>query len=87
MTHEYIVPDCIVFYLMSQYPLKGFESRSQTDRDMHVARVQWVANRAIGRKVFSSDNIDLVNHYMKKNPKTSIDDLLRMNNFSPLLGK
>lgn len=87
MTHEYIVPDCIVFYLMSQYPLKGFEQRSQTDRDMHVARVQWVANRAIGQKVFSSDNIDLVNHYMKKNPKTSIDDLLRMNNFSPLLGK
>lgn len=87
MTEEYIVPDCVVFYLMSEYPLRSFEARSQAERDMQVARIQWVANKAMGNSFFSGDNIDKVTRYMKKHPTTSTEDLLRMDDFSKILSK
>lgn len=87
MTRDNIVPDCVVFYLMSQYPLKSFDARSQIERDMHVARIQWVVNQSMGHNFFSSDNIDKVNVFMKKNSKTSTEELLKMDDFSHMLGK
>lgn len=82
MTREYIVPDCIVFYLLSQYPLKGLEARSQMERDMHMARIQWVTNQAMNRTFFKGANIELVGNFMKKNHKMSIEELLQMDDLS-----
>lgn len=87
MTREYIVPDCIFFYLMSQYPLRSFESRSQLERDLQAARIQWVTNQAMGQNFFSGDNIDKVSHYMKKHPKMSIEELLHTDNLLMITGK
>lgn len=47
MERRYIVPDCLVFYLLSLYPLKNFDSCSQQQRDEHIGRVMWVANKAL----------------------------------------
>lgn len=77
MTRDYIVPDCVTFYLLSLYPLRGFETHSQVEIDMQVARIQWVANKALGHDFFTSDNIDKVARYMKKHPKQDIDKFLR----------
>lgn len=87
MTREYIVPDCIFFYLMSEYPLRSFELRSQLERDLQAARIQWVANQAMGQNFFSGDNIDKVSSYMKKHPKISIEQLLHTDNLQTIIGK
>lgn len=85
MCSEYIVPDCVLFYLMSKYPLKGFEAKSQTERNLQLARVQWVTNQALGNHFFKSKNIDSVSRFMKKNSKLSVEDLLTMNDLSKIL--
>ena len=87
MTREYIVPDCIFFYLMSEYPLRSFEMRSQMERDIHAARIQWVANQALGQNFFTGENIDKVVSFMKKNRKMSIEKLLHTDNLQIILGK
>lgn len=87
MSREYIVPDCIFFYLMSEYPLRSFEMRSQLERDLQAARIQWVANQALGQSFFTGDNIDKVSHFMKKHPKMSTEELLHTDNLQIILGK
>ncbi len=84
MTREYIVPDCIVFYLMSQYPLRGFEQRSQMERDLQLARIQWVANQAMNRHFFTGKNIDKVDKFMKTNRKLSVSKMLAMDDIMKL---
>lgn len=85
MSSEYIVPDCVVFYLMSQYPLRGFGSRSQAERDAQLARIQWVANQAMNANFFKGKSIDRVGVFMKKNHKMSFGELLRMDDLSRIL--
>lgn len=85
MTREYIVPDCIVFYLMSEYPLKSFEARSQFERDMQVARIQWVANQAMNSTFFKGKNIDRVANFMRKNHNLSVEELLRLEDLSKII--
>lgn len=87
MTREYIIPDCVIFYLLSQYPLQHFESRTQQERDLHMARIQWVANQSMESHFFKGRNIDIVSNYMKKNHKMSAEDFLRMDDINALLGK
>lgn len=82
MSEEYIVPDCIVFYLLSQYPLKHSEARSQIERDMQLAKIQWVANQALSNNFFKGENIEKVGVYMKKNHKLSTEELLQQDNLS-----
>lgn len=53
MSRDYIVPDCLSFYLLSLYP-----ARSVSERDSHMARIQHVVNKALDRRVFSSSIID-----------------------------
>ena len=40
MSREYILPDCMTFYLMSVYPLQHFESRPQVERDLQIGKIQ-----------------------------------------------
>jgi len=49
MVRSFIVPDCLTFYLLSLYPLKNHESRSQLERDLHMGKMMWTANRALGQ--------------------------------------
>ena len=78
MTREMILPDALCFYLISIFPLKQFESRPQEERDLHIGKIQWVVNQALERHAFSSDNIKIVDAYMKSHPKTSYEELLKM---------
>lgn len=74
MSREYIVPDCLGFYLLSLYPFYDGE-----DADTHMAKIQYVVNRAMGRKIFSHDGVKYVEQYMSANPKTTVDKLLTSN--------
>lgn len=82
MTRENIVPDCLSFYLLALYPLNDFETRTQPDRDMHTAKVMWVCNEVMESPFFVSESIDTVARYMEKNADMTMDELLRIDDFS-----
>lgn len=81
MSRQYIAPDCIGFYLLSLYPMPHDRKLSQVERDLHIGKVQWVVNRATGKKVFNTVFTRTIDRYMKKHPKVTIDQLLKNNNY------
>lgn len=82
MSREYILPDCLTFYLTSIYPLKNFDLRPQIERDLYIGKMQWIVNQTMAKRIYHSRYEEAVDNYMKRNPKTSYDDLLRMADFS-----
>ena len=82
MCRQYIVPDCVGFYLLSLYPMPMGEALVQADIDMHIGKIQWVVNSAMGKNVFRSQYIRLVDRYMKRHKQMTIDQMLRNNNYS-----
>ena len=72
MTRQYIVPDCLGFFLMSLFPLPEGEEED------HVARIQYVVNQVMGRKVFDRNEVAHVENYMRQHPETSVESLLSM---------
>lgn len=78
MTRSMIVPDCLAFFILSQYPLDGKKNAVQRERDLHMGRIQWVVNRLIGRNVFDNDFVKEVDEYMKQYPSTTIRELLAL---------
>lgn len=82
MRREYIVPDCMVFYLFSIYGVTDYQARSQYFRDMRMAVVMWVVNRECETDIFDLPFIKKVDDYMKSNPDTTIEQLLCTTDFS-----
>ncbi|MBO6030056.1 MAG: gliding motility protein GldB [Prevotella sp.] len=81
MQRQYIVPDCIGFYLLSLYPMPFDREMSQEDRDVHMAKIQWVVNQAVGRVVFNNTFVSRVDEYMKHNKNITPDGLLANNRY------
>ncbi|MBP3230475.1 MAG: gliding motility protein GldB [Prevotella sp.] len=81
MEREYIVPDCITFYLLSLYPLHDFETRPQMDRDLHMGKVMWVANKVLSRQVFKSEYVKRIDRYMRRHPSFGLEQLLKMDDY------
>lgn len=67
MTREHIVPDCMFFYMLSIYPLKDYEVRSQYERDLHVGKIMWIVNSLLDKKFFSTKYVEKVDRYVRKN--------------------
>ena len=82
MQRNYIVPDCIGFYLLSLYPLKNFDTRPQEVKDLHMGKVMWTVNQSLGERVFNTEFIKKVDSYMKKNPNITVKNLLEDDNYS-----
>ena len=82
MSREYIVTECLNFYLLSLYPMSDFEERSQLERDLHIGKIMWVSNVALGHKFFKSRYIDAIDKYMCRNKNVNIEQLLKNNNYS-----
>jgi hypothetical protein len=83
MTRQYIVPDCIGFYLLSLYPMPN-RTLNQVERDTHVGKVQWVVNKVMKRTVFNTLYTRSVGHYMKSNPTVTVEQLLLNNNYTEI---
>ena len=84
MTRENIVPDCLSFYLLSLYPINDFEQRPQIDRDLHMAKMMWVTNQALGRKFYRSRYVDMIHYFMARNKKVTISALLKSEDYTPM---
>lgn len=82
MTRDYIVPDCVLFFLISKYGLHYDHDVSQHERDMNMGILMSVTNKVVGRKAFDSVFIDRVGKYMKKHPGTSVKYLLELADYS-----
>lgn len=80
MTREYIVPDCIAFYLLRHYPMPEEAIDSAALRHEHMGKILYVVNKVTERKVFSNDEVSNVEKYMKSNPKASVEQLLNAKN-------
>lgn len=76
MTRDNIVPDCLLFYILSKYPLADFEHTTQDARDRHIGRVMYIVNQAIGKKYFDMPYVKDTEVILKKNKKISIEQLL-----------
>lgn len=85
MTRDNIVPDCLNFYLLSLYPMYDFESRTQLERDLHMGKIMWVCNIALGNKFFKSRYINMIEKYMNRNKTVSTDSLLRNKDYSHII--
>lgn len=76
MSREYIVPDCLLFYIVSLYPLNGFEKATQEQRDEHIGRVMHAVNVAMDKKFYKLPHVAKAENYMKKHPHTPWDSFL-----------
>ena len=76
MTRQMIVPDAMVFYLLSLYPIPGNE-HSQTTCDLHIGKIQWLVNKAMDKKVFKTKFVQLTEAYMNRHKNKPVDLLLR----------
>ena len=77
MDRKYIAPDCVVFYLLSLYPIPTQISGEQTGRDQHMGKILWITNEAMGREVFDTKYTKLVDQYMSRNKNVGLNQLLR----------
>lgn len=82
MTRAYIVPDCLVFYLLSVYPMPNIDSSSQHEKDLHMGKVMWTVNKVMGKRFFTSQYVKSVEQYMSRHPKLSVDALLQSHDYS-----
>lgn len=82
MTRENIVPDCLSFYLLGLYPMHNADSCTQLERDLHVGKVMWVVNKALGVNFFRTDFVARVDRYMKRNSHITVLELLKNENYT-----
>lgn len=85
MTRTYIVPDCVVFYLLSLYPIQDFEKRTQLEHDLHMAKVMWVANQAVGETFFDTEYTRVIGHFMHLHKGLTVADLLTLDDYSKIM--
>lgn len=84
MTRNYIVPDCLTFYLLSIYPMANFDNRPQLDRDLHMGKIMWAVNKSMGKEVFKTKYVKTISDYVKRNPKVTVRELLEDEDYSPI---
>lgn len=78
MTRENIVPDCLLFYLISIYPLENFERAPQKVRDSHIGKVMYVVNKSLGKSFFDTPDARKFAEFHKKHPDYTLKKILEL---------
>lgn len=76
MTRTMIVPDCMLFYILSIYPISHEQQPSQAECDLHIGKIQWMVNHVTASKTFNNEFVKKVDEYMKKHKNTTFDELM-----------
>ncbi len=84
MRRDQIVPDCLTFYLLSLYPMKNFENRTQLERDLHIGKIVWVVSKAVEAQPFNSQFYWAVDTYVKRNKNMTEKELLEEEDYTKL---
>lgn len=82
MNRRNILPDCLVFFLLSEFQLENFEIRPQLERDLHMGKLQWITNQILGKHIYASKYVDAIDQYMRHHSHTSYNKLVEQTNFS-----
>ena len=85
MYRGYIVPDALSFYLLAQYSLDGYDNRSQIDRDLHMAKIWWVVNKATAKRSYQNWFVDCVDRYMHAHPNVTYEELISSDNYKAMM--
>lgn len=64
MTRGYVVPDALLFYIVSLYPMDNYDHRRQIEKDLHMGKVMWIVNKAVEKRVFNTPFVKAVERYM-----------------------
>jgi hypothetical protein len=79
MTRDFIVPDCLGFYLLSIYPVKPEYMDVPMRNRKHMAKIQWIVDKTLGTRYFAKlSEVKDVDQYMKKHKNISYDTLLSL---------
>lgn len=76
MTPKMIVPDCVLFYLISKFPLEDFEKATQKERDLHIGKMFWITNQVVGFKAYDDAPLNKFEKYRKKNKIMTIEEMM-----------
>lgn len=76
MTPKMIVPDCVLFYLISKFPLEDFEKATQEERDLHIGKMFWITNQVVGFKAYDDAPLNKFEKYRKKNKIMTIEEMM-----------
>lgn len=76
MVRSMIVPDCMVFYILSLFPMPHDRQLSQVECDMHMGKIQWVVNTLTERQTFRNEFVTAVDTYMKRHSAMTVAQLL-----------
>jgi hypothetical protein len=55
---------------------------SQYVRDIHIGKIQWIVNQAMGKQVFDTSYTQTVTQFMDKHKYLTIAELLGINDYS-----
>lgn len=77
MTRSMIVPDVLVFYILSLYPMPNPQSSDrQIANDVHMSKIMWLVNHILEREALTMSYVPKVEKYMEAHNQTSVLQLL-----------
>jgi hypothetical protein len=76
MSREYMIPECIGIYLLSQFPLDDFSGVSQEARDFHFQCIWYVVNKLLGEEFFGRSETCKADAFMEVHKEMSLSELL-----------
>lgn len=78
MTRQFIVPDCLIFYIVSRYPPTPQQLSDAALRKDHIGRVRHIVNKALKKQFFKGEEVDRASRYMLRHPDVSADELMQL---------
>ena len=76
MSREYMIPDCLSVYLLSQFPFYDFQHASQEVREFHFQCIWYVVNKLLGEQFFSRSETSKADAFMEQHRDMSLSELL-----------
>ncbi len=64
--------------------MEDFDTRPQLDRDLHMGKIMWAVNKAMGKDIFETKYVKTIQAYVKRNPKITVKELLKDEDYSPI---
>ncbi len=76
MTREYMIPECVGIYLLSQFPFGDFQQSSQESRDFHLQCIWYAVNKLLGEDFYEHSVVAKVDDFMQSHKNMSLPELL-----------
>lgn len=75
MTPKMIVPDCILFYLVSLYPLDDFDTATQEEKDIHIGKMLYLTNQIVGFRAYNDEPLKKFAQYLRNHKDVTVESM------------